>query len=280
MPWRHTAPMDQQTPFLADDLRRTLSLTAWGALYGGSRKPSSQWSERSRTFGPPGLEARAHTPGSSPNQTPQHVVEASSAGRCRRPAWGAQKRGSIPQKRPPSWAWPERSTVGAILRRHGLVPQKRPHRHLGHPGTPTPLRAAPNEGWSADVTGQLSTGDGLYCSPLTVAAGDRRFRLGGQALSSPRGSRPSPWAPVCATRAVCPSASAPTTVCPWPPTLWASSHTAPPGGSAGGSSPSASRPATPRRTAAMNAALARCRRKPPALPPARGARQAYPRRLR
>ncbi len=73
-----------------------------------------------------------------------------------------------------------------ILRRHGLVPKPRYRRHIGHPGKPTTLIAAPNDVWTADFTGQFKTGDGLYCYPLTVADGSSRFLLGCQALSSTR----------------------------------------------------------------------------------------------
>jgi putative transposase len=87
---------------------------------------------------------------------------------------------------------PGRSTVCDILRRHGLVPKTRHPRHIGHPGQPTTLIAAPNEVWSADVTGQFKAGDGLYCYPLTVADGDRRVLLGCQALSSTRVAEAKP----------------------------------------------------------------------------------------
>jgi hypothetical protein len=46
MPWRHTSPMDQKTPFIADYLRDRLSVTERCALYGISRKPAYQWIDR------------------------------------------------------------------------------------------------------------------------------------------------------------------------------------------------------------------------------------------
>jgi putative transposase len=192
MPWRHTLPMDQKTPFIADDLRRTLSITELCELYDVSRKTGYKWIERSLTSGPSGLEDRSRKPYSSPNQTPQHVVDAFIAWRCRHPSWGGKTRLSILQKRHPRWSWPGRSTVCDILRRHGLVPKKRHHRHIGHPGKPTTLMAAPNEEWSADFTGQFTTGDGLYCYPLTVADGHSRLLLGCQALASTRVAEAKP----------------------------------------------------------------------------------------
>jgi putative transposase len=72
------------------------------------------------------------------------------------------------------------------MNRHGLGPQPRYWRHIGHPGKPTTLIAAPNDVWTADVQGQFKTSDGLYGYPLTVADGFSRFLLGCQALSSTR----------------------------------------------------------------------------------------------
>jgi putative transposase len=192
MPWRHTSPMDQKTQFIADYLRRTLSITELCELYSVSRKTGYKWIERYLTSGPSGLEDRSRKPCSSPNQTPQHIVDAFIELRCRHPSWGAKKLLSILQKRHPSWAVPGRSTVCDILRRHGLVPKKRHQRHIGHPGKPTTLIAAPNDVWSADFKGQFKTGDGLYCYPLTVADGYSRFLLGCQALSSTRVAEAKP----------------------------------------------------------------------------------------
>jgi putative transposase len=192
MPWRHILPMDQKTQFIADYLRKTLSITELCALYGVSRKTGDKWLERDLTSGPLGLEDRSRQPCSSPHQTPQHVVEAIIAVRGRHPSWGAKTRLSILHKHPPTWSLPGRSTVCDILRRHGLVPKKRHRRPIGHPGKPTTLIAAPNDVWSADCKGQFKTADGLYCYPLTVADGYSRFLLGCQALSSTRVAEAKP----------------------------------------------------------------------------------------
>jgi putative transposase len=192
MPWRHTSPMDQKTQFIADYLRRTLSMTELCTLYGVSRKTGYKWIDRYLTSGPPGLEDRSRKPGSSPHQTPQHVVEALIELRQHHPSWGAKKLLSVLQRRHPRWPFPARSTVCDLLHRHGLVPKRRHRRHIGHPGKPTSLILAPNDVWSADFKGHFKTGDGLYCYPLTVADGYSRFLLGCHALSSTRVAEAKP----------------------------------------------------------------------------------------
>ncbi|HSD52138.1 MAG TPA: IS481 family transposase [Candidatus Methylomirabilis sp.] len=161
-----------------------MSMTELCELYGVSRKTGYKWLDRYLRDGPAGLEERSRRPGSSPHQTPQHVVTALIEARQRHPSWGAKKLLSLLAVRHPRWPWPGRSTVCDILNRHGLVPKRRARRHIGHPGKPTSLILAPNDVWSADFKGQFKTGDGHYCYPLTVADGYSRYLLGCQALSS------------------------------------------------------------------------------------------------
>jgi putative transposase len=51
---------------------------------------------------------------------------------------------------------------------------------------------APHAVWSDDVNGHVKTGDGRDDYPLTITAGDSRFRLGGAALSATRVQEATP----------------------------------------------------------------------------------------
>jgi transposase-like protein len=46
MPWSQLSPMDQKTQFIADYLRRSLSVTELCEHYGISRKTGYKWIER------------------------------------------------------------------------------------------------------------------------------------------------------------------------------------------------------------------------------------------
>ena len=46
MPWSQTSPMDQRTQFIADYLRKVLSVTELCDLYGVSRKTAYKWIDR------------------------------------------------------------------------------------------------------------------------------------------------------------------------------------------------------------------------------------------
>ena len=192
MPWRETSPMDQKTQFIADYLRQSLSMSELCELYRISRKTGYKLVGRYLKHGPSGLEDRSRRPSSSPNHTPEDIVEAIVALRQRHPSWGAKKLLPILGKRHPDWELPGRSTVCDILSRQGLVPKKRNRRHIGHPGKPSMQILAPNDCWSADFKGQFKTGDGHYCYPLTVTDGFSRYLFACQGLGSTSvaGSKP------------------------------------------------------------------------------------------
>src|SRR6266545_2503297 len=184
MPWSQTSPMDQRTQFIADYLRKVLSVTELCDLYGVSRKTAYKWIDRYLRQGPAGLEERSRRPHASPNQTAEEIVAAILETRRRHPSWGGKKLLALIQKRHRAWDLPHRSTVCDILSRHGMVPKKRSRRRIGHPGKPSSSVLAPNDPWSADYKGQFKTGDGRYCFPLTVADGFSRYLLSCQGLNS------------------------------------------------------------------------------------------------
>ena len=103
MPWRHTSPMDQQRPWIADSLRQPRSILELCARYGVRRQTGYTGLERSLTHGPRGLEERSRQPHSSPRQTPTPVVDAFMERRRHHPAGGAKQRLSMLQQRHPCW---------------------------------------------------------------------------------------------------------------------------------------------------------------------------------
>lgn len=182
MPWSQTSPMDQRTQFIADYLRQTLTVTELCEHYRISRKTAYKWIDRYLIDGPAGLLERSRRPENSPNSTPKHIVEAILEARRHHPSWGAKKLLNILHKRHPRWPWPQRSTVCDILKRHGLVKNKRRRRKPAHPGAPTTIVTAPNDLWCADYKGEFRTGNGAYCYPLTVSDDASRYLLGCQSL--------------------------------------------------------------------------------------------------
>jgi len=174
--------MDQKTQFIADYLRRTLSIAELCRHYEISRKTAYKWIDRYLDDGISGLAERSHRPHTCPHQTPDKVSEAIVEARHRHPTWGAKKLLRILAARQPDVEWPARTTACDILSRRGLVKHPRRRRLIGHPGQPTSVITAPNQIWSADFKGHFKTRDGRYCYPLTVADSFSRYLLGCQAL--------------------------------------------------------------------------------------------------
>ena len=247
MPWSQTSPMDQRTPFSADYLRETLSVTELCDLYRVSRKTAYKWIDRYLRHGPAGLQEHSRRPQHSPNATAEDIVEALLAARRRHPSWGGKKLLALLHKRNPSWDLPHRSTVCDLLKRHGMVPSKRHRRRIGHPGKPTSAILAPNDLWSADFKCQFKTGNGRYCYPLTVADGFSRYLLGCQGLSSTAVDEANPVFTRLFKEYGLPRASALITACPLPPTPWRDCHGSRLGGSGSGSCRSSSNRGNPQQ---------------------------------
>ncbi len=71
MPWSQVSPMDQRTQFIADYLRRGLSVPELCEHYGISRKSGYKWIERYEREGLAGLAERSRRPQACPTQTPE-----------------------------------------------------------------------------------------------------------------------------------------------------------------------------------------------------------------
>jgi transposase InsO family protein len=80
---------------------------------------------------------------------------------------------------------PARSTIHAVLDRHGLVEHARTRR-LRATGTPLSEAAAPNDLWCVDFKGEFRLGNARLCYPLTVTDQVSRYLLMVEALEGTR----------------------------------------------------------------------------------------------
>lgn len=178
--------MDQRLQFVSDHQRGVAAMTELCARYEISRKTGYKWIARYAAAGPGGLVERSRRPQSCPHATDPLVMEALLEVRRRHPHWGPKKLLAVLGRRYPHWSWPAASTVGARLKREGLVKAaERRRAQLGdHPGpAQTPMDAA-NAVWTIDFKGQFRLGTGAYCYPLTVMDGWSRYLLGCDALTA------------------------------------------------------------------------------------------------
>jgi transposase InsO family protein len=132
-----------------------------------SRPTGYKWWARWRADGEAGLADHPCTPHVSPRRT-EARLEALVVAARQQYGWGATKLLAVLQRRYPTYRWPTRSTVNALLGRRGLLRKQRRTRRWPHAGASPLETTAPNQVWPADFKGQFKTGDGVYCYPLTV----------------------------------------------------------------------------------------------------------------
>lgn len=178
MPWKNVTPMEEIARFVHLAQSDRYSVTELCAQFGISRKTGYKHLERYAAEGLPGLRERSHRPHQFPQRTDEAVEALVLAERRRHRTWGPKKlyeilRSTHGQKSPPA-----RSTIGEILRRHGLsVPRRRPRG--AYPATPRRLTepTQPNHVWTVDFKGWFWLGDGQRCDPLTVCDRYSHFLL-------------------------------------------------------------------------------------------------------
>jgi putative transposase len=93
-----------------------------------------------------------------------------------KPTWGAPKIKEVLIRKYPEVMPPAKSTVHAVLARHGLVvsPKKRGYKAQG---TGLSLAYQPNDLWYADYKGEFQLGNKRYCYPLTISDYSSRYLL-------------------------------------------------------------------------------------------------------
>jgi transposase InsO family protein len=144
--------------------------------YGVSRKTGHKLWNRYKELGPSGLEDQSRTPKRSPHRTSGEMVEAILVMRKKYPTWGPKKIKSVLESEL-GLTLPVASTIGTVLRKHGLVTQQaQRRRHITRPTTLQQVDAA-NQVWCADYKGQFRLGDGSYCYPLTITDQFSRYLL-------------------------------------------------------------------------------------------------------
>lgn len=159
--------VDERMCFVTDFASGHWSITELCERYGVTRPTGYKWIARHRAGGDRGLRDRSRAPHHSPHRTGEDL-EAFIVAARQQYGWGAKKLLRILRTRHPDRAWPARSTLNALLERHGLLRKNRRRRKWAHPGATVLQTDHPNQVWPADFKGQFKTGDGQYCYPLTV----------------------------------------------------------------------------------------------------------------
>jgi transposase InsO family protein len=185
MPWKECSVVEERLRFVA----RLLEGDAMAEVcreFGISRKTGYKIFERYKEHGLEALSDRSRRPVRYANQLPAQIESLIVTAKQDKSHWGARKiRELLVRRLDGDVRIPARSTIHAVLHRHGLVrvPGRPRHRATG---TPLSAGLAPNDLWCADFKGEFKLGNGRYCYPLTVTDHASRFVLLCEALESTR----------------------------------------------------------------------------------------------
>jgi transposase InsO family protein len=184
MPWKESSVMDERLRFVARLLEgEQMSLLC--REFGISRKTGYKIFDRYKDHGLEGLTDRSRRPVRYANQLPHQVETAIVRAKQDKPHWGARKiRELLVRRLAGEVRVPAKSTIHAVLDRHGLVKPAIRRRHAT--GTALSSGEAPNDLWCADYKGEFRLGNQTYCYPLTVTDHASRFLLLCEALQSTR----------------------------------------------------------------------------------------------
>ena len=185
MPWSTSTVMEERLRFVARLLDGE-AMTDVCREFGISRKTGYKIFDRYKEHGLEALSDRSRRPVRYANQLPQQLESLIVRLKREKPHWGARKiRELLVRRLDGDVRVPAKSTVHAVLDRHGLVKRSGGPRHRAR-GTPLSQGTAPNDLWCADFKGEFKLGNGRYCYPLTVTDHASRFLLLCEALDSTR----------------------------------------------------------------------------------------------
>ncbi|WP_320716830.1 helix-turn-helix domain-containing protein [Enterobacter bugandensis] len=164
MPWTETRPM-QRLDFIRACHAGTDSFSALCRLFGISRKTGYKWLQRFDPSDLSSLSDRSRAPRSHSRTVPDEVVGHLTALRQKHPDWGPKKLRMWLLNHHVDFTVPAASTVGDILKREGLVPDRKRKRRT--PGNRRPLTSISenNQVWSADFKGKFRLLSREYCIP-------------------------------------------------------------------------------------------------------------------
>ena len=169
MPWKETCTMNERELFINAWLDRAYSVSQLCHRFGISRKTGHKWINRFKAEGMTGLADRSRARLKQSHRTPEAVVEKILQLKHNHPDWGPETITSALYRAQPDHKWPAISTVGTILKHHGLVKPRRKRHKVPPQSQPLAHATAPGKVWSADFKGQFKLGNGQTCYPLTIS---------------------------------------------------------------------------------------------------------------
>jgi transposase len=151
--WKKKSVVDERRAFIAEWLKRKEAFAELCDKYGVSRKTGYKWTQRFYEGGVSGLLDRSRRPHRLARAVSEETAQALVELRERYPTWGPKKLRAWCVERAPERHWPALSTIGELLKRRGLVQERKRRVRTPHPTQPLAAATEPNTIWTADFKG-------------------------------------------------------------------------------------------------------------------------------
>jgi transposase InsO family protein len=182
MPWKASSVMEQKLRFIFEYDLGKWSMTELCERYEIARETGYVWLRRYRETGVPGLLEHSRAAHRHANQTPEDIEQMVIELRQAHMRWGPKKLKRLLQRDEPGRIWPAASTIGALLKREGLVVARKKRMRTASYTEPLAHAQEANRVWCADFKGWFRTVDGARIDPLTISDAHSRYLLRCQAV--------------------------------------------------------------------------------------------------
>jgi putative transposase len=181
MSWKARSTVDERVRFIQAVRLGEDDVSSLCREFGISRKTGYKWLGRADRG--EALTDRSRAPVSRPHATVGRTRDVILEARHRHPTWGPIKLLAWLARKRPDLDLPAASTVGELLKRHGLVVPRKVRRRCDPRVAPLATIDTPNAVWCADFKGAFKTGDGRTINALTITDGYSRFLLRCRAMT-------------------------------------------------------------------------------------------------
>ncbi len=174
--------MEEKLRFIFEYELGERSMTELCQRYEIARETGYVWLRRYRQAGATGLLERPRAAHRHNNQTPEDLEQLVLELRQAHMRWGPRKLKWVLERDQPGRNWPAASTIGALLKREGLVVARKKRWHTAPYSVPLAHADEANRVWCADFKGWFRTADGQRIDPLTISDAHSRYLLRSQAV--------------------------------------------------------------------------------------------------
>jgi transposase InsO family protein len=181
VPWKVIDPMTERMQFVMR-LKNGERMTDVCQEFGISRKTGYKFWERFQREGVRALEDSSRARKRLSHKTPRAIEELLVEARKAHKTWGGRKIRAVLALEQPGVVLPSATTISAILKKHGLVQERKRRRQPSRYEGKLTVAQGPNDVWAADYKGQFRLGNREYCYPLTASDLHSRLLLAVEAL--------------------------------------------------------------------------------------------------